>query len=318
MSHLRRFRLPALVVLVAVLGAACGRDAVAASLDGDEITRGELLEILDGDPSTALGGGYDRQSAADVLEVWLLFEALNDEVERRGEQVTDDDETAALAALPERFPDVDPDSTLGRFLARQQAIADAAQRLIVRELPEPTAEVYPPAYLCSSHVLVETEDEARAVLGRLADGEDFADVARDVSIDPGSSQRGGDIGCNPEGSLVPEYEAAAYLAEPGDVVGPVQSQFGWHVIEVRSVGPGTAEVHPDLDADTADRILADAVDRELQAERNRFVTILRDAALDAAADRVEVDRRYGVWNPDTRSIDPTALPSPPATGTPSP
>lgn len=311
MSLLRPFRLPALVLVVALAASACGREAVAASLGDDSITRSELLSIVETDPEAPLAGGYDRESVANTLEAWLLFEAVNDEIERRGDRVTPEDEAGARETVAARFPDVDLDSALGRSLVRQQAVFAAAQRLVAAELPEPTAEVVPPAYLCSSHILVATEDEARAVLDRLDAGEDFAAVARDVSLDPGSADAGGDLGCHPEGTFVPEFEAAAYLADNGDVVGPVQSSFGWHVIWVRSVGPGTAEAHPDIDQATADQILADARDRELQSERDRLLLILRDEAVAAATDHIEVDRRYGVWNPETHNIDPTALPSAP-------
>ncbi|RMH84198.1 MAG: hypothetical protein D6683_01900, partial [Actinomyces sp.] len=153
MSLLRPFRLPALVLVVALAASACGREAVAASLGDDSITRSELLSIVETDPEAPLAGGYDRESVANTLEAWLLFEAVNDEIERRGDRVTPEDEAGARETVAARFPDVDLDSALGRSLVRQQAVFAAAQRLVAAELPEPTAEVVPPAYLCSSHIL---------------------------------------------------------------------------------------------------------------------------------------------------------------------
>ena len=91
------------------------------------------------------------------------------------------------------------------------------------------------------HVLLRStegtsNDELRArleqVRGRIAGGEDFAAVAREVSEDPGSAQRGGDLGFFGRGQMVPEFEQAAFGAEPGALVGPIETQFGLHLIEV--------------------------------------------------------------------------------------
>ncbi|MDX1630247.1 MAG: peptidyl-prolyl cis-trans isomerase [Thermoanaerobaculia bacterium] len=91
------------------------------------------------------------------------------------------------------------------------------------------------------HILVGTEDrsdeEARERIAeartRLEAGEEFAAVARDLSDDPGSAARGGDLGFFGRGRMVPAFEEAAFGAEPGELVGPVETQFGYHLIEVQ-------------------------------------------------------------------------------------
>ena len=80
------------------------------------------------------------------------------------------------------------------------------------------------------HILVPTEDEAKAVLKRLKAGEDFAKVAGEVSKDPGS--QGGDLGWFTRDRMVPEFADAAFKLEKGKLSEPVKSQFGWHVILV--------------------------------------------------------------------------------------
>ncbi|HEX4952628.1 MAG TPA: peptidyl-prolyl cis-trans isomerase [Thermoanaerobaculia bacterium] len=91
------------------------------------------------------------------------------------------------------------------------------------------------------HVLVKVDDQrtdaqaltaVEAAKRRLAGGEDFAKVAAEVSEDPGSKDRGGDLGFFGRGRMVPEFEQAAYGAEIGQVVGPVKTSFGYHLIEV--------------------------------------------------------------------------------------
>lgn len=91
------------------------------------------------------------------------------------------------------------------------------------------------------HILLETgagesDDEVRARLerikARIEGGEDFATVAREVSDDQGTREEGGDLGFFGRGRMVPEFEEAAFGAQPGELVGPIKSPFGYHLIEV--------------------------------------------------------------------------------------
>jgi peptidyl-prolyl cis-trans isomerase C len=81
------------------------------------------------------------------------------------------------------------------------------------------------------HILVETEDEAKAVKAELDKGADFAELAKKKSKDPGSAD-GGDLGFFTKEQMVPEFSAVAFALEPGKISDPVKSQFGWHIIKV--------------------------------------------------------------------------------------
>jgi peptidyl-prolyl cis-trans isomerase C len=81
------------------------------------------------------------------------------------------------------------------------------------------------------HILVETEDDAKAVEEELKKGADFAELAKKKSKDPGASD-GGDLGFFTKDQMVPEFSAVAFALEPGKVSDPVKTQFGWHVIKV--------------------------------------------------------------------------------------
>jgi peptidyl-prolyl cis-trans isomerase C len=83
----------------------------------------------------------------------------------------------------------------------------------------------------ASHILVKTEEDAQRIMKRLADGEDFAAVAKRFSSCP-SRKNGGDLGWFGKGQMVPEFENIAFSEEVGKVVGPVKTQFGFHVIKV--------------------------------------------------------------------------------------
>ncbi len=94
----------------------------------------------------------------------------------------------------------------------------------------------------ASHVLINfgadaqaARAEAESVLAQLRDGADFAELAKRESDDPGSREKGGDLGWVRKGMMVPAFEQALFGAAEGELVGPVETEFGWHVIRVDEV-----------------------------------------------------------------------------------
>ena len=81
----------------------------------------------------------------------------------------------------------------------------------------------------ASHILVETEAEAQALIDELAQGADFAELAQERSIGP-SGPNGGQLGWFTAGMMVPTFEEAVFALEVGEVSAPVETQFGWHVV----------------------------------------------------------------------------------------
>lgn len=82
------------------------------------------------------------------------------------------------------------------------------------------------------HILVKTEDAAKALATEIGKGGDFAELASKNSEDPGSKAQGGMLGYFGRGQMVPAFEDAAFSLQKGEVSKPVQSQFGWHIIKV--------------------------------------------------------------------------------------
>lgn len=97
----------------------------------------------------------------------------------------------------------------------------------------------------AKHILVDTEAEAKKIIAQLKAGADFAALAKQYSKDPGGAQQGGDLGFFKKDEMVPEFAAAAFALQPGQISPePVHTQFGWHVIEVvarRQAQPPTFE-----------------------------------------------------------------------------
>lgn len=126
----------------------------------------------------------------------------------------------------------------------------------------------------ASHILLESEADARAVIAELDGGADFAELAKTRSKDPSAAQNSGDLGFFRREAMVPEFSAAAFAMEPGSYgKEPVQSQFGWHVIRVeekRSNTPSFEEKEAELRDGLSRKIL-----EQLVAEAREGVTIER-------------------------------------------
>lgn len=94
-----------------------------------------------------------------------------------------------------------------------------------------------PEQRCARHILFNKDQKEKAedVKAQLEDGGSFEELAKENSQDPGSAENGGDLGCQGEGAYVPNFENAVFNAEEGDLVGPVETEFGYHLIKVYDV-----------------------------------------------------------------------------------
>src|SRR6201997_2382877 len=119
------------------------------------------------------------------------------------------------------------------------------------------------------HILVETEDESKAIKAELDKGADFAELAKKKSKDPGASD-GGDLGFFTKEQMVPEFSEVAFKLDPGKISDPVKSQFGWHIIKV---GEKRNRKAPDFDQVKGQ--IETYVTRKAQAD---YVAKLRDSA----------------------------------------
>lgn len=112
-----------------------------------------------------------------------------------------------------------------------QRVQDAWWR---QRLERETIEAVPAssAQVRARHILVSNAEDAALAKERLDAGEDFADLAAEMSVDPGTKDKGGELGWFPKGVMTPTFQEAAFALEPGQVSDPVQSPFGFHIIEV--------------------------------------------------------------------------------------
>ncbi len=122
----------------------------------------------------------------------------------------------------------------------------------------------------ASHILVETQEEANAIKEELANGADFAEMARERSTGP-SGPGGGSLGWFGKGMMVPSFEEAVIALAPGAVSDPVETQFGWHVIKLnetrKTQAPALEEVREELELQLR-QILAQTTIEDITAAAN--------------------------------------------------
>ncbi len=135
-----------------------------------------------------------------------------------------------------------------------------------------------PEQVVASHVLIKTDPsggpeadaaaraKAEKILARAKAGEDFAKLAREASDDPSSKESGGQLPPFTRGQMVPEFEQAVFAMAPGEIVGPVKTQFGYHVIKLASKTPE----HVQTFEEARGALGADLTQRKTEAEVSRL------------------------------------------------
>lgn len=141
------------------------------------------------------------------------------------------------------------------------------------------------------HILLESEEEANKAIERINQGESFADVATELSKDPGSAAKGGDLGVISRGQMVEPFDEVAFSIEKDLISAPVQSNFGYHVIQVVDISLPEVkpfeEVREQLEKDELQRLAEDLFfDR---AETLRNLVYENSDSLQPAADELELE-----------------------------
>lgn len=271
--------------------------ALAAKVNGDaiywsqvdaEVTRAAAQFQID--PKSK---EFDKQRAdiqKAVIDQLVAMKIVVQEARKRNLMATDKEVDEQLTGIRQRFPsENDFNSALARngFTATtlrdairvnltQKRLADAVAQGEVSEdemraqFDKNRAQYDKPAQIKVSHILFRVSDKnqeavaqakAKIVQSKLAEGAKFEDLAKQYSDDPGSAQRGGDLGFVTKGSLVKEFEDAAWSLKPGDTSGLVRTQYGLHIIRVFEV--------KDAQKADFDKAKAEIRDQLLQTKREK-------------------------------------------------
>ncbi len=194
---------------------------VLAKVDGVEITDEDVQVALDD-----LGPSLPQQIEGPQREAYVLDYLIDLRLVAKQAAAEKMGEGADVARRLAYYRDkVMMETMLGK-VARDGS-TDAAMKQVYDDA---ASKQKPEEEISARHILLPTEDEAKAALKRVKGGEDFAKVADDVSKDPGS--KGGDLGWFTKDRMVPEFGEAAFKLKKGEISEPVKSQFGWHVIKL--------------------------------------------------------------------------------------
>lgn len=298
--------------IIAALGlVACGGASgeVAATVNGTDITVGEVEANIDPEEGTISKEMFAQFLGFEIQWV-ILDEAVDErfddlefseqeveaEADRIFEEASAEDESReeflATRSVTEEFL---------RTIARQRLIDQAIRERLSGETEDPTQEEIDTAVeearneltnVCVAHVLVATAEEAQQVMDRLESGEDFAEVAAEVSTDTASAEAGGVLPCGSPSGYAPAFAEATLLAPIGEVYPEiVETEFGFHVVLVTE---RTLPAEGDLPSEEqiAESLSSQAVGSEIEAW---FLDAVDEA-------EVTVDERFGTWQTDPQPM----------------
>ncbi len=241
------------------------RDTVLATVNGTEITVGHLLaarETLPEQFQEMPGEALFQPLVEQLIEQTAIMQEAEGTLSVR-EQIAFENEQRAFIA----------NAALTRVAseALSEENVNEAYNAFVTEFDgrEPTPEFN------ASHIIVETEEEARALRAELDEGADFAELAREHSMD-GAAAGGGSLGWFGLGAMIPEFEEAVQELEVGEYMGPLETSFGWHLVLLNDTRMSQA---PELEE------VREALEENLQREAAQ-------AALNRATEAAAIERNY--------------------------
>lgn len=214
--------LPATAQDAAPAAAPVDPKTVLATVNGDPITEADLALAGD-DFAEELSKVAPDQRRKAILDVLIDLRLMAGAAEKDGLDKSEEFQRR-LALLRAR--------ALRNEFFRAKVDHAVTDEAVKKRYETEVAKIVPEEEVHAEHILVETEDEAKAIIKELDKGGDFAKLAAEKSKDPGSAKMGGDLGFFTKGKMIKEFEDAAFALEPGKYTEkPVKTQYGFHVIK---------------------------------------------------------------------------------------
>lgn len=223
-------------------------DTAVATVNGSQITLGQLILLR-----SQLPEQY-KQLPDDVVFNGLLEQLVQQQL--LADTVEDEPARVAIALANE-----------ARSLRAGEAVNIINETSVSEEALQAAYDarfegLEPTQEFNASHILVETEEAAQAVKDMIDGGADFAETARAESTGP-SGPSGGELGWFGPGMMVAPFEEAVMAMEAGTVSGPVQTQFGWHIIKLNEVRTPEAPTLDELRGELAAEVQQAAIETRL-------------------------------------------------------
>lgn len=236
-------------------GAVPDLPAVIATVNGASISseafERELARFQAGQAALGLTVSDEAAYRQQVLDLLIERELIRQYAAQQGIVISEDDVTAEInSMIAEQGEEYFNGWLAGNYYTLDEFRDIIKVDLMWRALREPIIAGVPETgdHVHARHILVDSEEEADAVVQRLQNGEDFAALAAEYSVDVTTRDSGGDLGWFARGVLlVPEVEEVAFSQQPGQISGVVPSAWGYHIVQTlefdstRSVDPETRQ-----------------------------------------------------------------------------
>jgi len=292
-------------IAVALLASACSAEnKTLVSASGYKVTKGELDAKLEKQPVAG-------QVLRSMVEQNLVFQYAKD----HNITVTDAEIDQKIADIKARLSDAQLQQALQQQGMTEQDLRDILrQQLIIKKAVDATIHVTDKQlsdYLAQNHALLDQQAQVRArhiLVGTLAtaqmieskfkSGGDFAALAKQYSTDPGTKDKGGELGFFTKGAMVKEFSDAAFSMKPGQTSAPVHSPYGWHIIQVEETKPAMVATV----ANSRQKILDNMLAAQEQTQYPAFM------------DKVMQGANISVQDPQYAQAFPSPQPAPAASG----
>ena len=276
----------ALCISLAACSSSSGGDV--AAVNGQKISRGDFDHKLESSPAA-------RQILTQLVQQDLIEQYARDKKVDVSQAELDKKETDIKAKYPP-----------GQFeqILKQQGLTEQdvqqilRQQIVLEKAVAPNIHVTDadvksyfqknhslfdkPEQVRARHILVADKATADTVLGKLKNGGSWDALAKQYSTDPSTKEKGGELGFFGKGQMVPQFQDAAFNAQIGQIVGPVKSPFGYHIIQTEEKKPATKATY----AATSDQIRQQLTQQQQAQQVPVFLQNLRVAAkIDVFDDR---------------------------------
>jgi peptidyl-prolyl cis-trans isomerase C len=271
-----------------------------AVFEGGEVTLGEVQQFAQQSGLGELSPESPQYEAliAQIMPQLVEIEIAKAYAEEQGITVSEQDVNQEVETLKDQVAQQAQGQDIGREEAFDQALQQAGiteeqlrqqirEQLPIQKVQErvaggagpsqeeveqfyeqnKAAQFTTPETRCTRHILFnkDQKEKAEEVKKQLENGGDFAALAKKYSQDPGSAEQGGDLGCIGRGETVPNFEEAVFNAEQGEIVGPVETEFGYHVIEVTDIQEEATQPLSEVEAQIRDQLTTEAQSKEFTA-----------------------------------------------------
>ncbi len=246
MLNKKNIALLVLAIVITALAIGCSSNSssdeeIVATVGDMKITKSEFYDEL------------VKQNGTQVLDILVANKIKDAEIEAKDINISDEEIEEDLEKMKEFYGSEEAleNDLIAYGLTLDDVKNNIKSNLEIELLLEPYIEItdeemkdYFEANKASfdqveevkaSHILVETEEEALEVKGKLDDGDDFADLAKEYSSDTANSESGGDLGYFDRNKMVDEFSEAVFAMEIGAISDPVQTNFGYHIIKLDDI-----------------------------------------------------------------------------------